>query len=241
MERSPTTPTLGGPTSNAPGHGSSGEGSKARARALYLVISSEDLSEYVTSGIEKESEKGRRERSVGEEREEDNIKVWKGDMNEIDMRGSVTARFSMAVIDDVIADVDASEDNEEEEAEGRSRDEGEGGEARVVESRSKVNVNWAGTIKMFYMQTVETRNIDGGKEVKVHTVDYRCPPGQEVRTETVQVVHEVHSDGSGGGAATDAVAGAAEAVAKTIQSAKEYLSGSNATNIHQQGNQLTDR
>ncbi|KAK9165824.1 hypothetical protein Scep_001015 [Stephania cephalantha] len=89
-------------------------------------------------------------------------------------------------------------------------------------------------------KTVETRNIDEGKGVKVHTVDYRCPPGQEVRTETVQVVHEVHSDGSDGGAATGAVAGAAEAVAKTIQSAKEYLSG-NATNSHQQGNQLTDR
>ncbi|KAM1773768.1 hypothetical protein ACFX12_043227 [Malus domestica] len=81
---------------------------------------------------------------------------------------------------------------------------------------------------------VEFCNMDASKgsmaktkeEIRVETVDYRSPAGEdkEAKKEDVEVVHEIRD----GGAKSEGVhpfAGAAAAVANTIQSAKDAISG----------------
>ena len=64
------------------------------------------------------------------------------------------------------------------------------------------------------------------EEIRVETVDYRSPAGEdkEAKKEDVEVVHEIRD----GGAKSEGVhpfAGAAAAVANSIQSAKDAISG----------------
>ncbi|XP_028055922.1 uncharacterized protein LOC114260058 isoform X2 [Camellia sinensis] len=78
-------------------------------------------------------------------------------------------------------------------------------------------------------EATEKMNIQGGDhgERTVNTVDYRTSAGQAQEQEPVQVVHQSHlpttttnSNTSGG-----ILVGAANAVASTLQSAKEAISG----------------
>ncbi|KAK7309185.1 hypothetical protein RJT34_05718 [Clitoria ternatea] len=67
----------------------------------------------------------------------------------------------------------------------------------------------------------EVVNSQNTVERKVETVDHRSSAGQSTQEErNVQVVHQPHSTKTSGGV----LAGAAAAVATTLQSAKEAIS-----------------
>ncbi|TKY70613.1 hypothetical protein E2542_SST06904 [Spatholobus suberectus] len=65
----------------------------------------------------------------------------------------------------------------------------------------------------------EIVNAQNSMEKKVATVDYRSSAGQGQEERNVQVIHQPHSNTSGG-----VLAGAAAAVATTLQSAKDAIS-----------------
>ncbi|XP_027360208.1 uncharacterized protein LOC113868638 [Abrus precatorius] len=65
----------------------------------------------------------------------------------------------------------------------------------------------------------ETLNAQNPAERKVETVDYRSSAGQGQAERNVQVIHQPRSTTSGG-----VLAGAAAAVASTLQSAKDAIS-----------------
>jgi len=66
----------------------------------------------------------------------------------------------------------------------------------------------------------EIVNAQNGMEKKVETVDYRSSAGQRQEERNVQVIHQPHSTNTSGGV----LAGAAAAVASTLQSAKDAIS-----------------
>ncbi|XP_004511887.1 uncharacterized protein [Cicer arietinum] len=65
----------------------------------------------------------------------------------------------------------------------------------------------------------DAMNVRSSIERKVETVDYRSSAGQGKEERNVQVVHQPHSKTSGG-----VLTGAADAVASTLQSAKDAIS-----------------
>jgi len=65
----------------------------------------------------------------------------------------------------------------------------------------------------------ESVNAQNSMERKVETVDYRSSAGQGQEERNVQVIHQPQSNTSGG-----VLAGAAAAVASTLQSAKDAIS-----------------
>ena len=76
------------------------------------------------------------------------------------------------------------------------------------------------------MDTSKGSSGETKEDIKVETVDYRSPAGEnkEAKKEDVEVVHEIRD----GGAKSEGVhpfAGAAAAVANSIQSAKDAISG----------------
>ncbi|KAG7035166.1 hypothetical protein SDJN02_01961, partial [Cucurbita argyrosperma subsp. argyrosperma] len=72
---------------------------------------------------------------------------------------------------------------------------------------------------------VERRNAQGElMEKKVETVEYRSSAGQGLEKKNVQVVHQVHSTPQNFATSGGVLAGAAAAVANTLQSAKEAIS-----------------
>ncbi|KAA0066419.1 uncharacterized protein E5676_scaffold602G00210 [Cucumis melo var. makuwa] len=76
------------------------------------------------------------------------------------------------------------------------------------------------------MQEVERRNAQGQGQVekRVETVDYRSSVGQGLEKRNVQVVHVPHSSSENFATSGGVLAGAAAAVANTLQSAKEAIS-----------------
>ncbi|XP_058772818.1 uncharacterized protein LOC131646901 [Vicia villosa] len=64
-----------------------------------------------------------------------------------------------------------------------------------------------------------TLNVRSSIEKKVETVDHQSSAGQGQEERKVQVIHEPHSKTSGG-----VLTGAADAVASTLQSAKDAIS-----------------
>ena len=75
-------------------------------------------------------------------------------------------------------------------------------------------------------QEVERRNAQGQGQVekRVETVDYRSSVGQGLEKRNVQVVHVPHSSSENFATSGGVLAGAAAAVANTLQSAKEAIS-----------------
>ncbi|XP_031737171.1 uncharacterized protein LOC105434696 [Cucumis sativus] len=71
---------------------------------------------------------------------------------------------------------------------------------------------------------VERRNAQGQVEKRVETVDYRSSVGQGLEKRNVQVVHLPHSSTENFATSGGVLAGAAAAVANTLQSAKEAIS-----------------
>ncbi|KAL0536532.1 hypothetical protein IC582_025481 [Cucumis melo] len=73
---------------------------------------------------------------------------------------------------------------------------------------------------------VERRNAQGQGQVekRVETVDYRSSVGQGLEKRNVQVVHVPHSSSENFATSGGVLAGAAAAVANTLQSAKEAIS-----------------
>lgn len=75
-----------------------------------------------------------------------------------------------------------------------------------------------------WLQGTKGVNPEGAVEVKVETVDHRSPPGndQTPKGEKVQVIHEYQEDGGAGGSV---LASASAALARTLHSAKDAISG----------------
>lgn len=75
----------------------------------------------------------------------------------------------------------------------------------------------------FFCQKETVNAHSGSMETKVDTVDYRSSAGQAQEERHVQIIHQPHSttntNTSGG-----VLAGAAAAVASTLQSAKDAIS-----------------
>ncbi|KAK9285984.1 hypothetical protein L1049_025187 [Liquidambar formosana] len=70
----------------------------------------------------------------------------------------------------------------------------------------------------------ETVNAQGAVETKVDTIDYRSSAGQGQEQRNVQVIHQSHPTAGDSAASGGVLAGAAAAVASTLQSAKEAIS-----------------
>lgn len=67
------------------------------------------------------------------------------------------------------------------------------------------------------------------KETRVETVDFQSQAGQGgAKKEPVQVVHQHHPSSATGGSTGGVVSSAASAVARSIESAKEMLTGKGA-------------
>ncbi|XP_050935390.1 uncharacterized protein LOC103501120 isoform X2 [Cucumis melo] len=75
-------------------------------------------------------------------------------------------------------------------------------------------------------KALERRNAQGQGQVekRVETVDYRSSVGQGLEKRNVQVVHVPHSSSENFATSGGVLAGAAAAVANTLQSAKEAIS-----------------
>ncbi|XP_038902745.1 uncharacterized protein LOC120089373 [Benincasa hispida] len=71
---------------------------------------------------------------------------------------------------------------------------------------------------------VELRNAQGQMEKRVETVDYRSSAGQGLEKRNVQVIHQSHPPAENFATSGGVLAGAAAAVANTLQSAKEAIS-----------------
>lgn len=74
------------------------------------------------------------------------------------------------------------------------------------------------------IQEIERRNAQSQIEKRVETVDFRSSEGQGLEKRNVQVIHQPHSSSENFATSGGVLAGAAAAVANTLQSAKEAIS-----------------
>ncbi|KAA8531657.1 hypothetical protein F0562_006626 [Nyssa sinensis] len=97
----------------------------------------------------------------------------------------------------------------------------------VVSCWGKVRWAWLLGPLWALMQGTESRNAQGQMERRVETVDYQSSVGQLQEQRPVQVVHHLHSPEADSRTSGGILAGAAAAVATTLEAAKEAISGDN--------------